>query len=182
MRLWRVAPFAPTPPKEEGGPLWCPRPFQGGGRHDNPDLYGILYLSADPAAALVEALAPFRGTGPLTGSLLRRGGRPLMLVGVDVSDDLEWVDLDDPVVLTREGLRPSHVATRQRTITQSQARTVFATQHTVGGIAWWSTFESSWLQYSIFDRSTHELEVAETVPLTVDLPEVVSAARWLGLA
>ena len=32
-------------PTEPDGVLWFPRAFQGDGRHDNPDLYGCLYVA-----------------------------------------------------------------------------------------------------------------------------------------
>ena len=40
-------------PDEQDGPLWVPRAFQGDGRHDNPDLYGCLYLADREIAAVV---------------------------------------------------------------------------------------------------------------------------------
>ncbi len=43
------------------GPLWFPRIFQGDGRHDNPDVYGCLYLADRAVSCIVEQLAPFRG-------------------------------------------------------------------------------------------------------------------------
>ena len=44
------------------GPLWFPRLWQGEGRHDNPDIFGCLYVSEHPASPVVEQLARFRGT------------------------------------------------------------------------------------------------------------------------
>ena len=64
--------------REEDGPLWFPRAYQGEGRHDNPDVYGCLYLSDRPVSSVVEQLAAFRGQR-LLPSLLRRRGRPLAL-------------------------------------------------------------------------------------------------------
>lgn len=48
-------------PSGADGPLWFPRGFQGEGRHDNPDLYGCLYLADREVSCVVEQLAPFRG-------------------------------------------------------------------------------------------------------------------------
>ena len=56
---------------ERDGPLWYPREFQGEGRHDNPDLYGCLYLADRARSCIVEQLARFRGQR-LSASLLRR--------------------------------------------------------------------------------------------------------------
>ena len=41
---------------EPDGPLWFPRAFQGDGRHDNPDLYGCLYLAEQPVSSVAEQL------------------------------------------------------------------------------------------------------------------------------
>jgi len=43
--------------REPGGALYVPRDHQGAGRHDNPDLYGALYLSESPVGAIAELLA-----------------------------------------------------------------------------------------------------------------------------
>src|SRR6478752_1678 len=43
------------------GPLWFPQPYQGEGRHDNPDEYGCLYLADRAVSCVVEQLAAFRG-------------------------------------------------------------------------------------------------------------------------
>jgi hypothetical protein len=125
-----------------------PTPFQGDGRHDNPDLYSVLYAAPDPVAAIVEALAPFRGTGPLTSTLLCRAGRPLVLAEIDVDDASHVVDLDDP---------------------------------DAAALKWWSTFEASWAQLTVFDRAATQLDVGAVVELTVDVPEVIEAATFLGL-
>ena len=46
--------------------------------------------------------------------MLTRMGRPLALAELRLDDEAPLLDLDDPVVLTREALRPSHVATTDR--------------------------------------------------------------------
>jgi hypothetical protein len=176
-----VGPFAGASATEEGGPLWFPRPFQGDGRHDNPATYGVLYASEDPVAAIVEALAPFRGTGPLAPALLHRAGRPLRLAEISLGDASVVLDLDDPAVLVAEQLRPSAVATRQRPVTQIQAASLFLANPEIAGLKWWSTLEASWAQFSLFDRATDELELGAVIQLTVDLPEVNEAAAFLGL-
>jgi hypothetical protein len=158
-----------------------PTPFQGDGRHDNPDLYSVLYAAPDPVAAIVEALAPFRGTGPLTSTLLCRAGRPLVLAEIDVDDASHVVDLDDPVILVAEHLRPSTVATRRRRITQDQAGSLYRWHPDAAALKWWSTFEASWAQLTVFDRAATQLDVGAVVELTVDVPEVIEAATFLGL-
>ena len=161
------------------GPLWCPREFQGEGRHDNPDLYGCLYLADRGVSAVVEQLARFRGQR-LTPALLRRRGLPLGLAELDLDDAVGLIDLDDPVVLRRERLRPSIVATRERAVTQPQARALH-TKRAAGGLRWWSTYEAQWMHITLFDRAIPKLRVRAVRALTVEDPEVAAAAERFGM-
>ncbi len=182
MRIWRVFPRSGNDPFSEGGSLWAPRAYQGDGRHDNPDLYGVLYATGTPAAAVVEALAPFRGSGPLSPALLRRAGLPLALAGIDLDDGAALIDLDDPEVLLREELRPSAVATRQRGVTQRQGAALFASHPEPVGLRWWSIHEASWAELSLFsERCAGLIREASVVDLGPDHPVVAEAAGWLGL-
>jgi hypothetical protein len=167
-------------PDEQDGARWIPRAFQGDGRHDNPDVYGCLYLADREVAAVVEQLARFR-TQRLQPALLRRRGLPLALAALELDDPAEIVDLDDPKVLVRERLRPSTVATRRRETTQPQARALYAAHQRAAALAWWSTFESSWVNYTVFDRALRRLRLGEVRELTVEDEAVVSAAEFLGL-
>lgn len=183
MILWRVLPWDPAAaPSEPGGASWFPRAFQGAGRHDNPDRYGCLYLAEEAVAGVAEALAPFRGTGASAAGLLSRGGRPLALVGLELSADASLVDLDDPVVLTAAGLRPSQVATRDRDRTQRDAATLHEDRPEVAGLRWWSTLESAWISVTLFDRAAGALTVVEVTVLDGGHPAVREAAALLGLA
>jgi hypothetical protein len=167
-------------PHEPDGPLWAPRTFQGEGRHDNPDLYGCLYLADQETSAVVEQLARFR-TQRLQAALLRRRGLPLALAALELGDAMEIVDLDDPRVLVRERLRPSAVATRRRGVTQSQARTLHGAHPGAAALRWWSTFEASWANYTVFDRALPSLSVVAVRELTVEDDSVAAAADFLGL-
>jgi hypothetical protein len=162
------------------GPLWFPRAFQGDGRHDNPDLYGCLYLSGHAISTVVEQLARFRGQA-LIPSLLRRRGLPLALAELDLAADAELADLDDPSVLRRERLRPSRVATRRRDITQPQARVLYEARRGLAGLRWWSAIEALWINVTLFERAGDRLHVAGVRPLSVDHPIVAQAAAFLGL-
>ncbi len=170
----RVAPDAAD------GPLWFPRPYQGEGRHDNPDLYGCLYLSEAPLSCVVEQLARFRGQ-QLVPALLRRRGLPLALAEVELPGDAELVDLDAPAVLRRERLRPSLVATRHRDLTRPQARKLHDRHPDAAGLRWWSTFESLWANVTLFDRAASALRVAAVRVLDPADAEIVAAAEALGL-
>lgn len=166
-------------PPDPGGPLWIPRPYQGDGRHDNPDLYGCLYLADRPLSSLVEQLARFRGQR-LTPSLLRRRGLPLGLAELEI-DDPAFADLDDPRTLQRERLRPSLVATRQREVTQPQARALYQRHRTTAGIRWWSTYEALWTNVTLFDRAVPQLRIQSMRALAIDDPAVREAADFFAL-
>lgn len=160
--------------------LWFPRVFQGEGRHDNPTRYGCLYLADRPLSCVVEQLARFRGQRLVPG-LLRRRGLPLALAAVELRDDATLLDLDDPAVLRRERLRPSVVATRHRDVTQPQAAALYARHPDALGLRWWSTWEASWANVTLFDRAAGALRAREVRDLTVDDPAVVEAADFFGL-
>jgi len=165
-------------PGSTDGPLWFPREFQGEGRHDNPDLYGCLYLADREVSCVVEQLARFRGQR-LSASLLVRRGLPLGLAALELEDDAALLDLDDPRVLNRERLRPSLVATRLREVTQAQARRLF--ERGLDGLRWWSTYESQWTNVTLFDVAVRRLHVEDVRLLTLDDPAVVEAADYFGL-
>jgi hypothetical protein len=161
-------------------PLWFPRPFQGEGRHDNPDRYGCLYLADRAVSAVVEQLARFRGQR-LLPSMLKRRGLTLALATLELDARAELVDFDDPAVLRGERLRPSVVATRARAVTQPQARAVFDRHPRAAGVRWWSTYESQWINVTLFDRAARHLHLAEVRPLALDDAAVLEAADVLGL-
>jgi hypothetical protein len=162
------------------GPLWFPRPYQGEGRHDNPDLYGCLYLADRAVSCVVEQLARFRGQH-LVASLLRRRGLPLALATLELDGGAEIVDLDDPAVLRRERLRPSVVATRHRTVTQPQARLLYHSHPAAAALRWWSSYESLWANVTLFDRGSSALRLQEVHALMLDDPAVVEAVDFFAM-
>jgi hypothetical protein len=163
---------------EAGAPDWFPRPFQGSGRHDNPDAYGCLYATDRAASSVVEQLAGFRGNR-LQPSFLIRRRLPLALAELDLSDDAEVVDLDDPAELVRRGLRPSQVATRRRDVTQPQALAAY--ERGADALSWWSTYEALWTNVTIFDRAAPALSVVDVRRLATDDPAVAEAVEFLGM-
>jgi hypothetical protein len=167
-------------PRARGGPLWFPRMFQGDGRHDNPGLYGCLYASREAVSAVVERLARLAGTSLAASDLVRRGF-PLALATVQVANNADLLDLDDPTVLVHEELRPSQVATNDRALTQVQAADLFRRSGAAIGLRWWSTFESLWANVTLFDRAEPFLEVADVKALDVGDEVVADAAAFLGL-
>lgn len=182
MICWRVVALDPAAPTAGcGGMLWFPRELQGGGRHDNPDLYGCLYVAAEAVGAIAETLAPFRGSGLLHPSMLRKAGRPLYLGKILLAEEAPIIDLDDPAVLMREGLRPSQVATRLRSTTQIQAAQLHQVHAATVALRWWSTIESTLANLTIFDRGARMLALEDCRRLALSDGEVTAAAGLLGL-
>jgi RES domain len=167
---------------QPGHALWVPREYQGSGRHDAPDRYGCLYLAEVAVSAVAEMLAPFRGTGDLHPDLLVRSGRQLALAELELAGDAVLIDLDDPAVLVAESLRPSIVATGQRSVTHAYAVGQFERHFEAAGLRWWSTLEASWIQVTLFDRALSGLSVHDVQTLTIDHEAVTTAASYLGLA
>jgi len=165
----------------EGGALWFPRAFQGDGRHDNPSVYGCLYLADREVSAVVEQLARFRGR-PLRPELLRRRGLPLALAAIQLPDRAQVIDLDEPEVLAAHELRPSLVATRSRDVTQPQALALHRRHRFAAGLRWWSVFEALWANVTIFERAASRLTLLDVRRLELDDPALVEAADLLGLA
>ena len=178
--LFRAIPFEEeATPKEPGGALHVPRTRQGAGRHDNPDIYGALYLSHSPEAAIAEVLQVFRGQELSDVDLVRADGRPLALCPYEWRGSL--LDLDDPRVLVQLSLRPSEVATRHRRLTQQMARRLFEDGH--AGFSWWSTLEASWIHVTLFaERVEQQLRISSR-PEVLHLrnPALRSAAEAIGV-
>jgi RES domain len=168
-------------PDQEGGPLWLATAYQGGGRHDNPESFGCLYLATSAPSALVEQLAPFRGS-VLRPEFLVRRGLPLGLAEIELADDAELLDLDDPGTLRANALRPSQVATRRREVTQPQALELYRRHERAAGLRWWSTFESLWTNVTLFDRAAPLLRLVDVRRVDVNDQALREAADLLGLA
>jgi hypothetical protein len=180
--LYRLFPHLPGKrPREEGGALHVPRKRQGIGRHDNPDHYGALYLSRDPESAIAERIQGFRGQSLTTADFRRQDGSRYALVALDDVRLTALVDLDDPGELNRRRIRPSLVATRNRTVTQPMALELY--REGLSGFLWWSTLEASWSNATLFaERAAPRLKMVETPePLTTGLPALRAAAEALGV-
>jgi RES domain len=183
MKLWRTVPFdRSAEPGEPGGALWFPREAQGSGRHDNPHLYGCLYVTEDPLSAVAEPLSEFRGLGQLTAVMFRRLGLPLAVAELELPDDTSAVNLDNADTLVAERLRPSRIATNSRSTTQRIAADLFQEHPEAVGIRWWSTIEGSWINWTLFDRAIDALTLVDVVELRIDDEVVQEAADLLGMA
>ena len=185
--LYRFFPWDPAADASSlGGALFNPRAQQGRGRHDNPHLYGALYMARVEVSAVAEWLAGFRGQRLTAADFVRTDGRRWALVGLaDPADDPAlggMVDLDDPLVLAARRLRPSRVATRTRSTTQQVAETLFAGGNQ--GFGWWSTLEASWPNVTLFaERALAALNIAEGPrEIGIDDPVVRAAAAAVGVS
>jgi hypothetical protein len=179
--LYRVFPWREdarlTSP---GGALYVPRSRQGTGRHDNPDRYGALYMSRSPESAIAERIASFRGQELSDDDFTVAGGR-YALAAVDDANLGAVVDLDDPAELVARSLRPSRVATLDRTATQPIAAGLF--EEGIDGFGWWSTLNADWANVTLFaERAVPELTLAsEPEPLSIAHPAVVGVAPMVGV-
>jgi hypothetical protein len=183
VRLYRCLPHdSRAAPETAGGALFVAREFQGQGRHDNPELYGALYLSEQPVSAVAEQLARFRGIDRLEERHLRRRALPLALATLELDESAVIVDLDNPRELDTHELRPSIVATRNRVRTQPQAATLYGHPSAPVGIRWWSTLEAGWLNVTLFaERVQRSLRFVQVEPLTLELGATREAAEFIGL-
>jgi hypothetical protein len=180
--LYRLFPWSATVAADQpGGPLYNPRRLQGVGRHDQPELYGALYVSRAATSAVAEWLAAFRGQTLTAADLGRSDGRRWALASFDDGHLAPLPDLDEPTELARRSLRPSGVATHRRAVTQRLAAALFAED--VAGFGWWSTLEAAWPNVTLFaERALPHLQLAEPPrELTIDDPLVVEAAASVGV-
>ena len=181
MKLFRIfARDARAAPAERGGALWFARAPLGLGRHANPALYGCLEASEELLAAVVEHLARFRGRS-LGEDKLSLGGLPVCIATLGLPDGAPLIDLDDPTVLEREGLRPSGVVTRDRSRTQAAAAGLFARHPKALGVRWCSVFEPVWANVTLFDRAGGAVSVEEVRRLELGDEVLAEAAAFLGL-
>ena len=104
-----------------------------------------------------------------------------LVARLELPDPANLIDLDDPKVLLRGRLRPSVVATRQRALTQPQARTLFERNRNANGLRWWSTYEAGWMNVTLFDRAASKLWVESVRELSINDATVIEATEFLGL-
>lgn len=166
-------------------PLFVPVDLQGGGRFDNPSRYAALYASTTTAGAVGETFGNMARW--LAAEVTRTvEGRPRCLVRLHMPDDLKILDLDDPVVLQKLGLRPSDVVRRDQDHTREVALGVWlrANETGHGGLRWWSYWRPVWDNVVLWSDgltpvSFGKVTVADVEPLRTDHPAVMQAADVL---
>jgi hypothetical protein len=85
----------------------------------------------------------------------------------EVRPDVEIFDLDDADALSRLGLRPSQVVTREREVTQRWALAIYD-EGKWGGVRWWSYYDPRWYSCAVWDLGTLEVHPGSIRPLTID--------------
>jgi len=175
MLLYRVFPWTRGARRGEmGHPTFAPR-TQGQGRIDNPDHYRVLYGSEHPAGAIAERFARVPDWSTL---FEHRHSPPTTVVGFATLrlESPAVIDLDDGRALVERNLKPSEVATRDRTQTQLWALGIYQERRWTG-IRWWSSIEARWGNVGLWERA--RVSVSSVEPLTAEHPAFVEAARIL---
>jgi hypothetical protein len=164
-----------------GGPCYVPRARQGSGRHDIPERDGVLYVALNAVSAVAEAIQAYRNQMVDNEDFEIEGHKIQALSSMESIRKLRLIDLTDPRELARRSIRPAQVATRDRSVTQQLALSLF--EERVDGFLWWSTLEAAWTNATLFQgRVMKKLRLSHAVkPLSIDLPEVVAAARHLNI-
>lgn len=155
---------------------------QGSGRFDLSDG-AVLYLGEMAEHPVGEMLQGFRGR-PFRDGSLRRFGQPLALVEVRLPSDVASgiIDLDDPAQLQRLHLRPSDVASDDRSRTREIAARLLDDGAT--GLRWWSKLSGDWHGVVLFLTRAPVSRLSFGAPelLARTHPAVIGACRQLAIA
>lgn len=179
---WRVFPWdSDAAVGEPFSPDSVP-PSQGQGRFDLPGTpAGVIYLAETPEHAVAEMIQHYRGHR-LEEADLRAAAHPLALVRVTLAVPVaeRVVDLCDPEVLVRLGIRPDETASGNRRLTQRIAGGIHSAGYS--GLRWWSALLGDWHTLVLFrDRLGAAVEFATPEPLELSHVAVRDAMRALGM-
>lgn len=192
MPWWRVFPWNPAAP--EGAPFsaryFPPAGTQTGGRFDlgTPT---VAYLARHPSHAVAELLQGFRGKSLRPEHLVRADpsnpgafhSLALVELFLPAAVEARLADLCDPAVLVRHEIRPDHLASRSRNVTQPIARRLH--QHPEGytGFCWWSALTGDWHVAVLFLDRIDIPKIGFGVPdaISPEHPAVREAAAFLQM-
>jgi hypothetical protein len=155
MRLYRVFPYVPSAADDEPGGVFF-RSAGGKNRADSPTpgIYRCLYAGDSAEGSIAEAFGRFDTwdvdiieAAPATPAL---PGSRFALATYDLAESAEVCVLDDAGTLVHEGLRPSQVVTRERSITQAWAARIEAGGRYCG-VSWWSYHDPRWQSVALWD-------------------------------
>jgi hypothetical protein len=108
---------------------------------------------------------------------------PLALVAAHLPSEVEaqLPDLGDPAVLQHLAIRPDHLASRERRITQAISRMI----HGRGfpGFRWWSALAGDWHGTVLYldHVDVRQIEYQTPDPLSLEHPVVHTVARLLNM-
>ncbi|GGC76070.1 RES domain-containing protein [Hoyosella rhizosphaerae] len=181
MLVYRVFPYLPkAAPGEPGHPLYRHTP-QIGGRIDHPDYY-VWYLSRHAEGACGESFGNLPYWDDSMFEFPALAGARRALGTFTVPDSLRICDLDDPDQLSRLGLRPTQVITRNLAVTSNWGHRIWSETHLSQpgekrweAVQWWSFHRPLWTVLA----SWVQPELADVQPLTLDHAAVLDAARAL---
>ncbi|MCD4814686.1 RES family NAD+ phosphorylase [bacterium] len=183
MNLYRHFRWEPTKkPNERGGALWIPTLLQGAGRHDISET-GVLYGTEDPISSIAEVLQNFRN---LKDKISQRyfehpDGTVHAIVKIHLEGNVKIIDCCRAKNLIDLNIEPAYIATHDRELTQSVSRKLYEKGY--DGFKWWSALESKWVNVTLFgSRVSGKVKIIDgPTVLNIDMPEVISAAEWMGI-
>ena len=176
MRLFRVFPQDPSAAdNDEGGALYVPPPSTLG-RIANVNLYRELYFAEQPEAAVAEIFGALFAWYP--SDFVHASGRLYAVSAYEFDDAERILSLNDTSALRMAGVeQPSHVVTRDRTVSQAWARTIFGSGK-FNGVSWWSYSCPDWTVCAVWEFSSLR-HVGPIETLTPSHPAVILAARTI---
>lgn len=181
-RLWRVFPWDAAAAEGERYTATYVPSGKGNGRFDLPRMPGaVIYCAESPEHAVGEMIQHYRGQ-VLDDADLRIGAHALALVDATLAGKIRnrVLDLCDPEMLVRLGVRPDETASNDRNVTQRIASRVHGAGY--AGLRWWSALTGDWHTVVLFrDRLDPAAAYGAPERLAISHPAVVEAARTLGI-
>lgn len=165
---------------QPGHPLYEHRP-QRAGRIDHPDYY-VWYVARTPEAAAGEVFGNFASWDASIFPVPALPGAVRALGVYRLPDDLRLLDLDDPQALSERQLRPTQVVTRNLSVTQAWAHSIWdernphdPAERRWQAVQWWSYHRPSWQVMGSWLRP----ELVDVEPLSLTHKAVAEAAAAL---
>lgn len=181
MLAYRIFPYLAAAARGQPGHPEYLHPVQGRGRLDNPNAYLCWYLAEQPTAAVGEVFGDLSRWTPAMFGMPAIPGARRALATMELSDDLNVLELDDARNLLDRGLRPTQVVERNRSATQAWALRIFQERKGKAqrwhGVRWWSYHRPQWRILGLWDASPRCVDVQ---PLDLSHPAVVDAAQVLA--
>jgi hypothetical protein len=181
MLVYRVSGFSESAgPGEPGHPDFL-FGSQSMGRLDNPESYSVWYVSLTESGAVGETFASHPTWSDVMLDFKYIDGSRYALHTYSIDDSCPLMDLDDSKVLLERGMRPTHVVTLNRTVTQAWALQIWNETGSRGkkwvGVRWWSRHHTEWPILGLW--GVRPLWI-DTEDLSIKHKSVVDAARVLN--